>query len=177
MHLTCGYLTLVSLAIRLYGGLLALWGWVLLQAPTMKGSSTISNSSRSPSPGRPATRAQGLSTVVDSDVESAGASGIAPWALAFTVVYSFVFPVLGLQDMGYVALEGSWKLKAADNQRVLSGCLQCRGPTMFANIREHGGSNHLIFPTSLLQRYCYDASIASSWMCGAFGGKSLLRAA
>ena len=51
--------------------------------------------------------------------------------ITVSLVYAFLLPVLGLQEK--------------------SGCL------MFSQLRLHGGSNHLVLPTSLLQRVFIDA--------------------
>ena len=51
--------------------------------------------------------------------------------ITISLVYAFLLPVLGLQEK--------------------SGCL------MFSQLRLHGGSNHLVLPTSLLQRVFIDA--------------------
>ena len=38
---------------------------------------------------------------------------------------------------------------------VILGTLDISSPNMFSNLRLHGGSNHLLFPTSLLHKwYC-----------------------
>lgn len=51
-------------------------------------------------------------------------------------VYAFILPILGLQEKG--------------------GCL------MFSQLRMHGGSNHYLLPTALLQKYYYDSDPRSA---------------
>lgn len=63
---------------------------------------------------------------------------------AMALVYAFGLPVLGLQDMGNVH--------------------------MFANLRTHGGSNHLLLPTGLLQRWAAEAAAAPTDDAGGVGG-------
>ena len=59
-------------------------------------------------------------------------------ALAF--FYAFLMPIIGLQEKG--------------------GCL------MFSQLRLHGGSNHLLLPTSLLQRWYYGAEPSNAFAGG-----------
>jgi len=61
------------------------------------------------------------------------------WLVALALLYAFALPVAGLQEK--------------------AGCL------MFSQLRLHGGSNHLLLPTSLLQR-----ELASAEPTNAFAG-------
>ena len=63
-----------------------------------------------------------------------------PWLVVLALVYAFALPVLGLQEKG--------------------GCL------MFSQLRLHGGSNHLLLPTSLLQRGLADTEPLSAFAGG-----------
>jgi hypothetical protein len=96
--------------LRTYGGLLVLWGWALLQPSTADSkpsqplasapaaAATTARSARSPSP---SPKRRGGQPIAASR-PSGGCGGLAPWAVLFTALYSFGFPILGLQDMGCV---------------------------------------------------------------------------
>ena len=60
--------------------------------------------------------------------------------IGLSLFYAFALPVLGLQEK--------------------AGCL------MFSQLRLHGGSNHFLMPTSLLQRALIDASPANAFAGG-----------
>ena len=67
----------------------------------------------------------------DDDEEPARLGGGQRAMVAVALLYAFALPVVGLQEKG--------------------GCL------MFSQLRLHGGSNHYLLPTSLLQRALLDA--------------------
>lgn len=113
------------------------WLAVPLTLVCMRSASRPSQRSASRTPASLAAQRQR-----DEDAEGArlASSGFAhTWQrlmVAFSLVYAFVLPILGLQERG--------------------GCL------MFSQLRLHGGSNHLLLPTGLLQRRLVEAEPANA---------------
>ena len=49
---------------------------------------------------------------------------------------------------------------------IVAGTLDISSPNMFSNVRMQGGSNHLLLPTALLQRWHRHAGAASAFSGG-----------